>query len=249
MRKKSLRVEILSYTPDPVDVIYSACRQCYSPESAIEFFNSTAIPRQKKVDLIKKVVMSGHESPLEHVNFTFAVEGISRACSHQLVRHRLASYSQQSQRYVDLKDLPFIIPPSIEKNELARQRFLEIISKIEEAYQELISLLKNEYGEEREKVLQDARYILPNACETKLVFTMNVRELIHFFELRCCNRAQWEIRALAFQMLELVRKVLPEIFDQVEAKCVRLGYCPEGRFTCGRYPTKEEVLGSETSKT
>ncbi len=248
MRKKTLKVEILAYTPNPLDVIYSACRQCYSPSSAISVFCDENVPREKKISLVKKVLSSGHESPLEHVSFTFAIEGISRACSHQLVRHRLASYSQQSQRYVRLEDLPFIIPPIIEKNDTAREKFIEAISILEKTYRELVTILENEYGEKGEKILQDARYILPNACETKIVVTMNARELIHFFENRCCSRAQWEIRNLAYQMLELVRGILPEIFNDIEAKCARLGYCPEGPFTCGKYPTKEEVLKNDREK-
>ena len=247
MQRRTLKVELLSHTPFPLDVIYLACRQCYY-KGSIADVDLKAIPVEKKEALVRKVVSSGHESPLEHVSFTFAVEGISRACSHQLVRHRIASYSQQSQRYVELKDLPFVIPPSIEKVDTARKRFLDVISAIETAYQELIAILEQEYGAKGESVYQDARYILPNACETKLVVTMNTRELIHFFAQRCCTRAQWEIRALAYKMLELVRAVLPVVFDPVGPKCELLGYCPEGEFSCGRYPLKEEVLGGKSNE-
>ncbi len=245
MQKKSLKVELLTFTPDPLDVLYTACRQCYSPASAREIWREEGIPREKKSKLVKKVVASGHESPLEHVSFTFAIEGISRACSHQLVRHRLASYSQQSQRYVKSTDLHFVIPPSIEKSDTAREIFLDVMSQVERAYRDLMLVLEEEYGQKGETVIQDVRYILPNACETKIVVTMNARELLHFFSVRCCTRAQWEIRALAWEMLNAVKRILPEVFESAGPKCERLGYCPEGAYSCGRYPTKEEALRYE----
>ena len=242
MEERELKVVLLAHTPRPLDVIYAACRQCYSHNSASEMLDAE-VPLEKKQDLVKRVFESGHESPLEHVSFTFAVEGISRACSHQLVRHRLASYSQQSQRYVELDNLPFIMPPSIKANEEARSSFLKIMSELEASYRKLIDLLSSQHLEgETKKYIEDARYILPNACETRIVVTMNARELLHFFEVRCCLRAQWEIRSLAEKMLALVKEVLPVIFDGAGAKCERLGYCPEGKFSCGRYPLKEEVL-------
>ncbi len=242
MEERELKVVLLSHTPRPLDVIYAACRQCYSHHSAIDILDAD-VSLEKKETLVKKVIDSGHESPLEHVSFTFAVEGISRACSHQLVRHRLASYSQQSQRYVELDNLPFVMPPSIKANEKARKRFLKIISELEASYKDLIDLLSSQNSQEdSRKYLEDARYILPNACETRIVITMNARELLHFFGVRCCTRAQWEIRRLSEEMLSLVRSVLPIIFDRAGAKCERLGYCPEGSFSCGRYPLKEEVL-------
>ena len=247
MQAKSLKVSLISFTPDPLNVIYASARQCYSPLGADEIMRKD-IPDEKKEALVRKVFESGHESPLEHVSFTFAIEGISRACSHQLVRHRLASYSQQSQRYVEFNNIPFIIPPLIEKNDDARRVFLDVMSTIEESYRKLIDVLSLDCGDSGEKVIQDARYILPNACETRIVVTMNARQLLHFFEVRCCTRAQWEIRRLAEEMLSLVRGVLPVIFNSAGAKCERLGYCPEGKFSCGRYPLKEEVLGKNEEK-
>ncbi len=241
MQKKSLKIKLVAYTPNPLDVVYLACRQCYSADGVEEII-SGSVDSAKKEALVKKVFDSGHQSPLEHISFTFAIEGISRACSHQLVRHRLASYSQQSQRYVELGNLPFIMPASIEKNAQAREIFIDIISQIEKAYRELVDLLSEQDKDSRKKVIEDARYILPNACETRIIVTMNARELIHFFEVRCCSRAQWEIRSVANQMLQLVRQVFPVIFSKVGPKCERLGYCPEGTFSCGKYPTKEQVL-------
>lgn len=181
---------------------------------------------------------SGHDSPVEHVLFTFAVEGISRACSHQLVRHRIASYSQQSQRYVDASDMDYILPPAIAKLPEARARFESFMAEVQAAYRDLKSILES--GGRGAKAKEDARFVLPQAAETKIVVSMNCRALHHFFELRCCNRAQWEIRALAERMLELCRQSLPAIFDSAGAKCERLGYCPESpKFACGKYPTRD----------
>ena len=162
---------------------------------------------------------------LQHLSFTFAIEGISRACSHQLVRHRIASFSQQSQRYIQVKKLEqnIVIPPKMNKN--AKDHFIFNIEKIRETYDVLI----NE-GITRE----DARFILPNATQTSLLLTMDGKSLKHFFGLRLCNRAQWEIRLLAEEMLKLVRQVEPELFGDVGPYCVQLGKCPEGRFSCGK---------------
>jgi thymidylate synthase (FAD) len=162
------------------------------------------------------------------------VEGVSRALSHQLVRHRIASYSQQSQRYVDGSAFNHVIPPAIAKNEAAARRFRECMAHVGEAYREIKALLE-EAG--HDKAAEDARFVLPQAAETRLVFSMNCRSLLNFFEQRCCERAQWEIRALARAMLKDCRQVLPVVFATAGARCERLKYCPEGpRFTCGRYP-------------
>lgn len=160
---------------------------------------------------------------LPHLIYTFAVENISRACSHQLVRHRVASFSQQSQRYITVKRLKekAVTPPSIKEEEV----FEEMIEKASETYQVLV---------ERGVPKEDARYVLPNATQTSLLMSMDGKSLFHFFGLRCCNRAQWEIRALADGMLEQVRKIEPEIFNNAGPYCYQLGYCPEGRFNCGK---------------
>lgn len=240
-----MKIKLLEMTENPVDIIYSAARQCYSPKFAFEIFeDSKNINKEKKEKFVKGIVKSGHESVLEHVKFTFAIEGVSRALTHQLVRHRMASYSQQSQRYVKAENFDFITPPSIEKDDILKKNFIEGIKKIKEVYKSLIERYK-EIGLEGEEANQDARYILPNAVETKIVVTMNARELIHFFKVRCCTRAQWEIRNLAYEMLEICKNKLPAVFENAGPKCVFLGYCPEGKkFTCGRYPLKEEVLKS-----
>lgn len=227
-------------TKDPLRLIYSACRQCYSAKFSAEIFSSD-IPEEKMAKLIRDIVFSGHESPLEHVSLTFAIEGISRTCSHQLVRHRIASYSQQSQRYVREDQFDYIIPPSIAEEEELKKIFKDIMSQIQQAYNKIIAYFK-EKGKEGENVNQDARFLLPGACETKIVVTMNCRELLHFFRVRCCSRTQWELRNLAYEMLKIAREVLPVIFEKAGAKCEWLGYCPEGKFSCGRYPLKEELL-------
>ena len=165
----------------------------------------------------------GHHSVLEHAVFTFSVEGVSRALTHQLVRHRVASYSQQSQRYVSMREPTFVTPHTVEGNEEASKVFEETMAAIWEAYGKLESM-----GIPAE----DARYLLPNGCTTNITITMNARELLHFFSLRCCNRAQWEIREMADRMLELCMEVSPVIFREAGPPCMR-GPCPEGKLTCG----------------
>jgi thymidylate synthase (FAD) len=229
---------------DPLTLIYVAFRQCYSPRWAGQMCDDE-VDDEHKAAFIQEVLQSGHDSPLEHVKFTFAIEGVSRALTHQLVRYRVASYSQQSQRYVNLERFNYIIPPSIDKDEACRTEFLRVMEEVERGYQSLVGRFK-ERGIVGEKAHEDARFVLPQAAETKIVVTMNCRELLHFFSQRCCQRAQWEIRALANRMLELCREHLPAVFAKAGARCERLGYCPEGRFSCGKYPTKEEIMGGAT---
>src|SRR3972149_5574362 len=184
-----------------------------------------------------------HLSPVEHVTFTFGIEGISRACSHQIVRHRLASYSQQSQRYVGQQSkksggFNFIVPPSIEKIG-GKQWFIEKMETIQKWYDELVEML----GNKGESAFEDARFLLPNAAETKIVITMNARELLHFFRVRCCNRAQWEIRDMATEMLRIVRGIAPSVFGNSGPSCLR-GPCGEGPLTCGKMEDVREKFRS-----
>ncbi|MBQ9043317.1 MAG: FAD-dependent thymidylate synthase, partial [Eggerthellaceae bacterium] len=206
--------------------VATAARLCYAPVGASELMESLSEERIRKV--LTTILESGHLSTLEHASYTFAIDGVSRALTHQLVRHRLASFNQQSQRYVKFSDgLDTIKPDSIAQNEECNRLFDEMIDKTVEAYQAFV---------EAGIPAEDARYILPNAAETKIVVTMNIRELLHFFTLRCCNRAQWEIRELAWKMLELVKPTAPFIFADAGPGCVR-GACPEGKMTCGNpYP-------------
>jgi len=224
-----MEVTLLSYTPSPQAVIYAAARQCYSSRDAQQIYQEREkISPQKIEKIVEYLIKKGHLSPLEHVSFTFSIRGISRTCSHQLVRHRIASFSQQSQRYVDMQDFKFIVPPLISKNKEAEQVFLETVKYIKDRYLQLKEILEKDKNLDKEKLNEDLRFILPQAVETKIVVTMNVRELFHFFSERLCYRAQWEIRLLANKMLALCKEVLPSVFTFAGPKCKRLKFCPEG---------------------
>ncbi|MEP9409834.1 MAG: FAD-dependent thymidylate synthase [Candidatus Brocadia sp.] len=231
MPESKLHVTLLRYTPDPEEIVAQAARLCYSPSTIDEL--KKQMESRNQTYFIEKLTDMRHLSPIEHVTFTFGVEGISRACSHQLVRHRLASYSQQSQRYVGQHSnktggFHFIVPPSIEKIG-KKQWFIEKMNILQKWYDELIETL----GNSGESTFEDARFLLPNATETKIIITMNARELLHFFRVRCCNRAQWEIRNLATEMLRQVKQVSPHIFKDAGPGCVN-DKCPEGKMTCGK---------------
>lgn len=218
-----MKVKLIAYTPDPEKIVavsgYTSISE-KGPISKIEKYN----PENGK-KIIKNLVSYGHHSVIEHATFTFAVEGVSRACTHQLVRHRIASYTQQSQRYVKFTDLDYVTPPTIKRNEEAKKIFDETMKKTAEAYKKITEL-----GIPPE----DARFVFPNACKSNIMITMNARELLHVFRLRCCLRAQWEIRELANRMLLEVKKIAPTIFEKAGPSCVQLGYCPEGKFSCGK---------------
>lgn len=219
-------VRLLYHTPDPERAVAVAARLCYAPVGAAELMERMSDDAVEKV--LFTIMSSGHHSALEHASYTFAVDGVSRALTHQLVRHRLASYNQQSQRYVSYAEEPsFIIPPDVDKDPAMRAPFLAACTSAFGAYRAML---------DSGVAPEDARYLLPNAMETKIVVTMNMRELLHFFELRCCNRAQWEIRHLALRMLELVEETAPYVFYDAGASC-RRGPCREGKMTCGTpYP-------------
>ena len=242
MPEIDLNVRLLDVTQNAVALIYAACRQCYSAKFAGELFDEKEEKPEKQKEFIAKVVASGHESPLEHVKFTFAVEGVSRALTHQLVRHRIASYSQQSQRYVKETDFDYVVPPSISADESLKKEFVQTMRLIQTSYNKILESFRVN-GKTGEQANQDVRFVLPQAAETKIVVTMNCRELTHFFHQRCCARAQWEIKRLAERMLAIVKESLPEVFEAVGAKCQALGYCPEGEnFCCGKYPVKAKAL-------
>ena len=221
-----MQVELLYHTPDPERAIATAARLCYAPVGASELLET--MPPERVESVLSTIMKSGHFSTLEHASYTFAVDGVSRALTHQLVRHRLASFNQQSQRYVKFEDgLATVKPATVADDADAERIFDEAVQAAYDAYCKLL---------EAGVPAEDARYLLPNAAETKIVITMNVRELLHFFELRCCNRAQWEIRDLAWKMLELVRPTAPYVFMDAGPSCVR-GRCSEGKMTCGNpYP-------------
>ncbi|MGN1133881.1 MAG: FAD-dependent thymidylate synthase [Oscillospiraceae bacterium] len=243
-----MKVTLISYTPEPEKVIAAAAKLCYSKADIGTLMNDLT---DEKVDsFLERLNSMGHESPIEHVSFTFGIEGISRACSHQLVRHRIASYSQKSQRYVSEGSFEYIVPPEIERIPEAKAEFISQMKTIEDGYNKLAGLLIEKHTQEfvdsgmdektarskaSKKAYEDARFVLPNACETKIVMTMNARSLMNFFRLRCCNRAQWEIKAVADEMLKLCYKAAPTLFKNAGPTCVSAGKCTEGKMTCGKY--------------
>jgi thymidylate synthase (FAD) len=241
----ALKVTLLEHTPEPDRTVAIAGRLCYAPVSAAELKDGMSASDVAK--LVRILVGSGHHSALEHASFSFAADGVSRACTHQLVRHRLASYNQQSQRYVNFGERDsFVVPPTIAADVEARRVFLEAMEHARRAYDRLVELGLAE-GRSRESVQEDARFVLPNAAETKIVVTMNARELRHFFTVRCCRRAQWEINALAWEMRRLVREVSPLLFDGTGPNCVQ-GGCREGKMTCGRPYKLEEIDGQAAAR-
>ena len=218
-----MHVELLYHTPDPERAIATAARLCYAPVGAAELMET--MPEERMRSVLATIMESGHFSTLEHASYTFAIDGVSRALTHQLVRHRIASFNQQSQRYVKFKDgVDVVTPDTIASDPEKKAIFDEAIAACVGAYEKLL---------DAGVPAEDARYLLPNAAESKIVVTMNVRELLHFFKLRCCNRAQWEIRAVADEMLRLVLPLAPHIFASAGPRCL-VGPCPEGRMCCGK---------------
>ncbi len=234
-----MNVDLISYTNLPENLISVAGKVCYSNESLSNIKKKVTNESSKK--FVKNLMEFGHESPIEHASFTFGIEGVSRSLLAQITRHRIASFSVQSQRYVTEEDFSFVIPPKIEENEESKKVFLEFMENAKKCYSKLINILnetnKGEGGDSHNsksvlrKSSEDARFVLPNACVTKFVVTMNARSLLNFFRLRCCNRAQWEIRALAHKMLSIVYKVAPEIFKNAGPSCIN-GGCGEGSMSC-----------------
>lgn len=218
-----MMVKLVRHTPEPERTVAMSARLCYSPIGAAQL--EEKISDEQAANLVRKLVSMGHLSTLEHVTFTFAIEGVSRVLTHQLVRHRIASYSQQSQRYVKEHDFETIVPASIASKPEAKAKFDKLMTEIQAMYDEFIAL---------DIPAEDARYILPNATETKIVCTFNARSLLNFFSLRCCTRAQWEIRALANEMLRQCQAVAPVIFENAGPTCVSEGVCHEGAMSCGR---------------
>lgn len=214
-------VILIAHTPEAEKVVAMAAKICYAKDVSIKKL-------QKKINdndvsaFITKLLESGHESPFEHISFTFGIEGISRACSHQLVRHRMASFSQRSQRYCFEDGFNYIEPEDINENENEDKFFRDFMRHSKEVYSKLI---------DKGVKPEDARMVLPNACETKIIVTMNARELLHFFKLRCCKRAQTEIREVAFMMKNICRKVAPNVFQYAGPNCLK-GYCTEGENSC-----------------
>ncbi len=239
-------VTLLSHTPDPERVIAAAAKLCYSSASMDRLMEK--IDQKDNGDFVQMLANMGHESPIEHVTFTFAIEGVSRSLLAQITRHRIASYSVKSQRYVSEKGFEFVTPPEIQAIPQAQELYQEVMAQAAASYQKLADLLQEKHTQTliqqgmeegaakkaaQKMAIEDARFVLPNACETKMIVTMNARSLLNFFRHRCCNRAQWEIRDLAWKMLELVYQVAPNVFAKAGPSCA-YGPCPEGKMSCGR---------------
>lgn len=221
-----MKVTLLAHTPDADRICAAAARSCYSDKPS-----STLVETMKNpAKMLANVVSMGHHSVIEHATFTFCIEGVSRSLTHQLVRHRIASFSQQSQRYVSLQEATYVIPDSVKEVEGAEEIYRNAMDAAWKAYNDLEAL---------GILAEDARYVLPNGCTTNITVTMNARELMHMFSLRCCNRAQWEIRQMADEMLRLCKEACPVIFAYGGPACVR-GPCPEGEKCCGN-PRKDLI--------
>ena len=250
-----MNVQLLSHTPQPEKLIATAAKLCYSSSDISSLRDG--LTDEKTESFIDMLVSIGHESVMEHASFTFGIEGISRACSHQLVRHRIASYSQKSQRYVNENAFEYITPPEIAEIPDAQAEYDKLMYEINEGYERIADILtekhtadfiaqglseKDASSKARKKAIEDARFLLPNACETKIVVTMNVRSLFNFFKHRCCERAQWEIRAVANEMLRLCCEAAPTVFKNAGPSCVMNGKCPEGKMTCGKISQVREYF-------
>jgi thymidylate synthase (FAD) len=222
------KVALLEHTPEPQWVVYKAARMCYAEDPLsieTEMVGREAHRSVEKRDkLLHMLLQRKHLSPLEHASFTFRVTGISRACSHQLVRHRIASYSQRSQRYVSEDDLQYVMPPELDGTS-AGVAYIAAMEAAEKQYRMLSESIDKE----------DARFVLPNACATALVFTMNTRALLNFFAERLCTKAQWEIRTMARSMLQLVQEPFAPLFDTAAPRCYLYGTCPDGDRGCGHH--------------
>lgn len=267
------KVEIISHTQCPYDVISVAAKTCYSSMDLDDLMRK--FTDAERLKLIKSLEDSKHESPFEHVSITFAISNISRACSHQLVRHRIASYSQKSQRYVDETGFKYVIPDSIKECDSAKRIYNKHMQSVANDYEYLKTVLIaekiikatgddksvveesldviKEYNDDFKNMLpkmyakfekeaqEDARYILPNACETQLVMTMNVRSLWNFFNLRCCNRAQWEINEVAWEMLRQCKTRWPLLFEHAGPDCISNVCKEKPGMRCGRPPFEKMV--------
>lgn len=239
-----LKVSLISHTPNPEKVVAAAAKLCYSNSDINSLYDG--LTDEKTTSFVQMLTALGHESPLEHISFTFGIENVSRALLAQLTRHRIASYSVQSQRYVRAKNFEFVVPPEIENLKVAKDEFLQAMEESLSHYENLTNLLIekhtltfiNEGKDEctakkmaEKKAIEDARFVLPNAATTKIICTFNARSLLNFFTHRCCNRAQWEIRELAQEMLKLVKPICPSIFKKAGPACLR-GACSEGKMSC-----------------
>lgn len=240
------KVYLLAHTPNPEHTVASAAKLCYS-SSTISGLRENLTDEQAAsfVDMLSEI---GHESPIEHASFTFGIEGVSRSLLAQITRHRIASFSVKSQRYVREGSFEYVTPPEIAADPEALTLYEELMARDQEVYDKITEILKEKHKAEfikegkddktanrlaEKKAIEDARFVLPNSCETQMVMTMNARSLLNFFKHRCCKRAQWEIQDIANQMLKLVSEVSPNLFKNAGPACVR-GKCSEGKMSCGK---------------
>ncbi len=260
-----MKVQLLTHTPNPEKIVAAAAKLCYSNAEIDTLLDG--LSEEKAKEFVEMLATLGHESPTEHAYFTFAIEGVSRSLLAQITRHRMASFSVQSQRYVELGSFDYVLPPAIAEDAEAFQLFESTMQQEAEAYEKLTTILKEKHkatllaeGKTEKQAeraaakmaIEDARFVLPNACNTKMIMTINTRSLNNFLRHRCCNRAQWEIRELAEEMYKLVYKVAPSLFVNSGPSCVA-GACPEGKMTCGKIQEvrdkyaaiKNELTGSE----
>ncbi len=241
-----MNVKLIAYTPNPEQLISAAAKNCYSAATVDTLLEG--LDEEKTQSYLTMLTDIGHESPIEHASFTFAIEGVSRSLLAQITRHRMASFSVQSQRYVKEHAFEFVLPHEIEAVPEAKEIFLKAMEDDQRTYERLTAILqerhvkdflasscseKEAHRKAEKKAIEDARYVLPNACATKLVMTANARSLHNFFRLRCCNRAQWEIRELAEEMYKLVYAVAPTLFRKAGPSCA-CGACSEGKMSCGK---------------
>lgn len=239
-------VTLLAYTPDPARTVACAAKLCYSSSNINDL--REGLTDDKVKSFVEMLSDLGHASPIEHASFTFGIEGVSRSLLAQITRHRIASFSVKSQRYVSEGGFEYVTPPEIANDPEALKIFEKSMADAQKSYDALTDILKEKHkktflaeGKDektanrmaQKKAIEDARFVLPNACETKMVVTMNTRSLLNFFSLRCCNRAQWEIREVANLMLKLAYSVAPELFKSAGPACVR-GKCSEGSMSCGK---------------
>lgn len=249
-----MKVELLQYNPDCEKIVAAAAKLCYSSSGVDGIMNGLDEEKTKK--FLERLMSMGHESPIEHISFTFGIEGVSRSLLAQFTRHRIASYSVKSQRYVNEGKFEFVTPPEIAQIPEAKEEFLKAMQDDVNSYNKLADILyKKHYSQmiadgmtekaaktaAEKKAIEDARYVLPNACETKMIATLNARSLINFFNHRCCERAQWEIRELACEILKLVKSVAPTLFKNAGPRCVS-GACPEGSMSCGKAAQKRKLF-------
>lgn len=235
-----MKVKLLNYTPNADKMVAAAARICYDKDGNIDNILESLTPEKTEKFIGRMVELSQHGSVWEHATFTFGIEGVSRALSHQLVRHRIASYDQRSQRYCNESQFEYVVPKSVAKDPAAVTAFRRAMEDAQKAY----DLLAKKYNVPQE----DARAVLPNACCTSLIVTMNLRSLFHFFALRCCVRAQEEIREMANKMLALCKEASPLVFKNAGPSCKQNGYCPEGRMSCGAAPTLDKLLEAYKNK-